>query len=142
LDDGSTVLPQYWNTIIDKDNVSIIAFFGVDVQSGTFIGDFAVWAQEMIETVSETVNDNGEECYIDNPLVTTDEQVQAIIDNVKTAYERREVYNAQWAQDWNIELGDVIYLDTQFESNVKCVVTGLKFSYPGLWGEITMRRLG
>lgn len=141
LDDESTVLPQYWNTVFDKDNVSIIAFFGVDVQSGTFTGDLAIWAQEMIETVSETVNDNGEECYIDNPLITTDEQVQAVIDNVKTAYGRREVYTAQWAQDWDIELGDIIYLDTQFETDVKCVVTGLRFSYPGLWGEITLRRI-
>jgi len=109
--------------------------------SASLSGTIHYWAQEALSVTTETVNSGGEECAIDNPFVTTDAQVKAILDSVKYVYGHRDVYRTQWAQDWRVELGDIIYLDTQFESNVKCVVTGLKFSYPGLWGEITMRRL-
>lgn len=104
-------------------------------------GTLYYWAQEDVSVAEERVNEQGEECYIDNPFVTTDEQVQAVIDGVKFVYGHRDTYVVQWAQDWRVELGDIIYLDTQFESNVKVVVVGLKFSYPGLWGEITVRRI-
>lgn len=114
----------------------------IQLTDGSMYCNVYYWAEEASKTVVEEVNSNGEECAIDNPFVTTDAQVKAVIDSVKYVYGHRDVFTAQWAQDWRVELGDIVYLDTQFESNVKCVVTGLKFSYPGLWGEITMRRLG
>lgn len=146
-EDGNTV-PQsslnwavnslaYADVVVNVEHVNV-----VNLVSATIVGTVYLFEQEALKVVSETVNSKGEECAIDNPFVTTDAQVQAIIDSVKYIYGQREVYKAQWAQDWRVELGDIIYLDTQFEQNVKVVVTGLKFSYPGLWGEITMRRLG
>lgn len=146
-EDGNTV-PQSslnWtvNTLAYDDVVVNVKHVNVvNLVSATIVGTVYLFEQEALKVVSETVNSNGEECAIDNPFVTTDAQVKAIMDSVKYIYGQRDVYTAQWAQDWRVELGDIIYLDTQFEQNVKVVVTGLKFSYPGLWGEITMRRLG
>lgn len=146
-ENGNTVSQANLNWIVQESSA-----FGVRVivahsdnttklVSASLSGTIHYWAQEVLSVTTETVNSGGEECAIDNPFVTTDAQVKAIIDSVKYIYGQRDVFTAQWAQDWRVELGDIIYLDTQFETDVKCVVTGLKFSYPGLWGEITMRRL-
>lgn len=146
--DGNTIPQSSLNWTIQES-----VTFGVQIYvshqdnttrlvSASLTGTIYYWTQEAINVKSEEYSSSGEECAIDNPFVTTDAQVNAIIDSVKYIYGQRDVFTAQWAQDWRVELGDIIYLDTQFESNVKVVVTGLKFSYPGLWGEITMRRLG
>ena len=91
---------------------------------------------------TESANISGTETYTnDNELITNTytadkaKRVARFISDVSNQYEVDVV------QDIRYELGDVIRLETQKNVFKTCVITGLKFNFPGSNGHITCRKI-
>lgn len=91
---------------------------------------------------TESASINGTETYTnDNELITNTytadkaKRVAKFISDVSNQYEVDVV------QDIRYELGDVIRLETQKNVFKTCVITGLKFNFPGSKGHITCRKI-
>ena len=91
---------------------------------------------------TESAKTSGTETYTnDNELITNSytadkaKRVARFISDVSNQYEVDVV------QDIRYELGDVIRLETQKNVFKTCVITGLKFNFPGSKGHITCRKI-
>lgn len=91
---------------------------------------------------TESAKTSGTETYTnDNELITNTytadkaKRVAKFISDVSNQYEVDVV------QDIRYELGDVIRLETQKNVFKTCVITGLKFNFPGSNGHITCRKI-
>lgn len=82
-----------------------------------------------------------EDMTIDNPLVTNDTVLNNIVDNAKIIYNNRETYTIQVSQDFRIEIGDIVGIDTETEKNIPIVVTELHYALPGRFGSLVGRRI-
>ena len=91
--------------------------------------------------VDLAVSDVGEDMVVDNPYITTDKLVEIAQKTIKAVAMCREVYRLTVVQDIRLQLGDIITIDTPYENEVPCIVTGLKYNIPSIKGEITCRRL-
>lgn len=91
---------------------------------------------------TETVDSNAPETYVNNNEMITNaytankaKRVAKFISDVSNQFEVDVV------QDIRYELGDVIRLETQKNVFKTCVITGLKFNFPGSKGHITCRKI-
>lgn len=91
---------------------------------------------------TESAKTSGTETYTnDNELITNTytankaKRVAKFISDVSNQYEVDVV------QDIRYELGDVIRLETEKNVFKTCVITGLKFNFPGSKGHVTCRKI-
>lgn len=85
--------------------------------------------------------DSGDELPISNPLITdamdTSEHANVMFD----VYKNRQIFEVDYSQDFRLELGDVITIDTKYETNVNVVITELEYQLPGRFGRLKGRRV-
>lgn len=91
---------------------------------------------------NESVNKRGTETYTnDNNMITNTytadkaKRVARFMSDVSNQYEVDVI------QDVRYELGDVIRLETEKNVFKTCVITGLKFNFPGSKGHVTCRKI-
>ena len=87
------------------------------------------------------VNGSGEVCPVNNPLITDFAHAQSLGEWVATYLKSRNSYDANFRQDYALDVNDVIYVKSDFEDNIPARVTKLQFKLPGQKGAISVRRL-
>lgn len=92
-------------------------------------------------TVSIDVNHNGEDCPIDNPLITNATQAGQVGEWVAAYCKLRNSYEFAFRQDFRLDVNDVIFTRSNFETMFPARITNLKFALPGQKGEIALRRM-
>jgi hypothetical protein len=93
------------------------------------------------EDVSEVVNDEGENLTIDNPFITSNALVTLCATAAKRIAAWREVYEIDVMENFGLKIGDIVKLDTLYETGIPVIITGLQFNIPGPKGHITCRRI-
>ena len=91
--------------------------------------------------VDLVVNETGEDMIVDNPYITTDKLVEIAQKTIKAIAKCREVYTLDVRQDFRLQVGDIITIDTPYENEIPCIITGLKFNMPSVKGQLICRRL-
>jgi hypothetical protein len=91
--------------------------------------------------ISTKVNNKGEPCPIDNPLVTDDNRARRMGEWVATYLSSRNTYEANIRQDFALDVNDVILIKSEFEDNIPARVTKLQYKLPGQQGAISVRRM-
>lgn len=90
---------------------------------------------------STKVSDIGEVCPIDNPLITDMDRAKNVGEWVATYLESRNTYEANFRQDFTLDINDVVYIRSDFEDNIPARITKLQFSLPGQQGAVSVRRI-
>lgn len=90
--------------------------------------------------VSTRVSDSGEICPLDNPLVTDRGRAQVLGVWVATYLKTRNTYEANFRQDFALDINDVILIRSDFEENIPARITKLQYKLPGQQGAISVRR--
>ena len=143
---GVTITPRYtWSTQETKlADGTIEAGVGFQASGATTIKPivrfYRVDSTPYDET--ETVDSNAPETYVNNNEMITNsytadkaKRVARFMSDVSNQYEVDVV------QDVRYELGDVIRLETEKNVFKTCVITGLKFNFPGSKGHVTCRKI-
>lgn len=91
--------------------------------------------------ISTKVNNRGEVCPIDNPLVTDENRARSMGEWVATYLSSRNTYEANIRQDFALDVNDVILIKSEFEDNIPARVTKLQYKLPGQQGAISVRRM-
>jgi hypothetical protein len=91
--------------------------------------------------ISTKVNNKGEPCPIDNPLVTDENRARRMGEWVATYLSSRNTYEANFRQDFALDVNDVILIKSEFEDNIPARVTKLQYKLPGQQGAISVRRM-
>lgn len=94
-----------------------------------------------VSIISTKVNNRGEPCPIDNPLITSDNRARSIGQWVATYLSSRNTYEANFRQDFALDVNDVILIKSEFEDNIPARVTKLQYKIPGQQGAISVRRM-
>lgn len=93
----------------------------------------------------------GDVLPINNPVISGDsfmvdwegnDSMTKIAEAIARVYNNRQVYEVTFSQDFRLEVGDVILVDTKYENNVKMIITELHYTLPGRWGVLKGRRIG
>lgn len=131
--EGGMVLSEiyYANTAFLK--IKAVASANVIVMGRKLVDDISV--------VSTKVSDRGEICPIDNPLITSDDRASKIGQWVATYLSSRNTYEANFRQDFSLDINDVITIRSEFEENIPARVTKLQYKLPGQQGAINVRRV-
>lgn len=95
---------------------------------------------EIIEEVVLPVNEDGEDCIIENPLVSDKDNAQSIAEWIAGYYSNQKVYEFQMVQDYSLETNDSINFVTATNENAQGKITKLQFNTPGQTGAIQIRR--
>ncbi len=96
---------------------------------------------DMNDTYTLKVNDSGETCKVDNPMIGGDNRKVHLANRIKSWYRHRYTYEVDFRQDFRLELMDKIQMQTQFNTKVPAIITGLTFRLPGQTGTINLRRM-
>lgn len=140
--------PWIWGVRYETDSVSgvgrwIIYIFVADPNYGAGTYTATMYPIDTkVEDVSEVVNEEGENLTIDNPFITSDELVTLCATAAKRIAAWREVYDIDVMENFKLRVGDIIKLDTMYETGIPVIITGLQFNIPGPKGHITCRRIG
>ena len=94
-----------------------------------------------ISIVSTKVDDNGEVCPLNNPLVTDSSRARVLGEWVATYLKARNTYDANFRQDFSLDINDVILIRSDFEENIPARITKLQYKLPGQQGAISVRRV-
>ena len=94
-----------------------------------------------VSTISNKVNNRGEPCPIDNPLITSDSRARSVGQWVARYLSSRNSYEANFRQDFALDVNDVILIKSEFEDNIPARVTKLQYKLPGQQGAISVRRM-
>lgn len=84
--------------------------------------------------VTLKVNETGEDCDIDNPLICTREQALAVAENFKTYLLYRNTYSLNTRGNIALDINDVVGLETQFsgaQEPLKGIITSSNLKYDG-----------
>ena len=111
---------------------------------GDNITDVTIKGRKIVDDVSvisTKVNNRGEPCPIDNPLITSDNRARSIGKWVATYLSSRNTYEANFRQDFALDVNDVILIKSEFEDNIPARVTKLQYKLPGQQGAISLRRM-
>lgn len=94
------------------------------------------------EEVAETIyEDKGEEYTNNNELITNDYITNKVKRVARLVSDMSEKYEVDVVQDMRYEIGDIIRLETQKNVFKDCVITSIRYSFPGTKGHITCRRV-
>lgn len=116
------------------------AFLRVSAES---VANVMVYGRKIIDdtsVVSTRVNDSGEICPLDNPLVTDNSRAHVLGVWVATYLKARNTYEANFRQDFALDINDVILIRSDFEENIPARITKLQYKLPGQQGAISVRR--
>lgn len=91
--------------------------------------------------VSVAVNDSGEVCPLDNPLITRYDQAFSVGKWVGDYLNSRNCYEMNFRQDFTLDINDVVYIRSDFEDNIPARITKLQFKLPGQQGAVSVRRV-
>ena len=94
-----------------------------------------------VSVVSTRVNDSGEVCPLNNPLVTDIDRAKVLGVWVSTYLKARNTYEANFRQDFSLDINDVILIRSDFEENIPARITKLQYRLPGQQGAISVRRV-
>lgn len=139
---ANVTITDFYEEVNEDGTVSVHMTFATD--ANTYIKPtirfYNVNSKRFSETeVTEDVK--GEEYINDNELVTNSyvaskvKRVAHLINDVSNQYE------VDMIQDLRYEPGDVIRLETQKDIFKTCVITGVRFTFPGSNGHITCRKI-
>ena len=85
-------------------------------------------------TVTVTNQETGEIAPLDNPLVTDTDRATVVGTIVKDYLKQRIRYTIPWLQDYRVNVGDLVYIKTQFSEQLLCRVLEIKTSEPAMMG--------
>ena len=85
-------------------------------------------------TLTVVNQETGEIAPLDNPLVTDNARASAVGNIAKDYLKQRIRYTIPWLQDYRVNVGDLIYIKTQFSEQLLCRVLEIKTSEPALMG--------
>ena len=91
--------------------------------------------------VSVAVNDSGEVCPLDNPLITSNDRALSVGKWVGDYLNSRNCYEMNFRQDITLDANDVVYIRSDFEDNIPARITKLQFKLPGQQGAVSVRRV-
>ena len=91
--------------------------------------------------VSTKVNDQGEVCPVDNPLITDTARAERVGKWVGEYLKSRNSYDMDVRQDFILDVNDVIRVRSNFEDDIPARVTKLQFKLPGQQGAVSLRRV-
>lgn len=94
-----------------------------------------------VSVISHKVNDSGEICPMDNPLVTDTSRAKSLGEWVAEYLKARNSYDANFRQDFTLDINDVVLIKSDFEENIPARVTKLQYKLPGQQGAISVRRM-
>lgn len=85
-------------------------------------------------TITVINQESGEIAPLDNPLITNASRASAIGTIAKNYLKQRIRYTIPWVQDYRINVGDLVYIKTQFSEQLLCRVLEIKTSEPAMMG--------
>lgn len=94
-----------------------------------------------ISIVSHTIDNSGEICPLDNPLITDSSRAKIIGEWVAAYLKSRNSYEANFRQDFALDINDVIFIKSDFEERIPARITKLQYKLPGQQGAISVRRM-
>ena len=103
--------------------------------TGTF--EIIVSGTQIVDNTSTltVVNQEaGEIAPLDNPLVTDNTRASAVGIIAKDYLKQRIRYTIPWLQDYRVNVGDLVYIKTQFSEQLLCRVLEIKTSEPAMMG--------
>ena len=77
---------------------------------------------------------NGEVAPLDNPLITDSVRASIVGTIAKDYLKQRIRYTIPWVQDYRVNVGDLVYIKTQFSEQLLCRVLEIKTSEPAMTG--------
>jgi hypothetical protein len=77
---------------------------------------------------------NGEVAPLDNPLITDSARANVVGTIAKDYLKQRIRYTIPWVQDYRVNVGDLVYIKTQFSEQLLCRVLEIKTSEPAMTG--------
>lgn len=90
--------------------------------------------------VSVKVDNNGEVCPVNNPLITHGDRARIVGEWVSVYLRVRNSYETNIRQDFALDINDVILIKSDFEENIPARITKLQYKLPGQQGAISVRR--
>lgn len=98
--------------------------------------------EEIVGTISQAVNTQGEDDVEDNPLITSDALANAVKSHVNDYLTLRNTYQCSYRGNPELQSGDVIGLQTRYMPDITVLVLACSISFNGaLRGEITAKGL-
>lgn len=132
IDGGEIISATYYATT---------AFLKVRAESTASITVSGCKIVDDTSVISTKVHNRGESCPINNPLVTNDSRAKNIGEWVATYLSSRNTYEADFRQDFSLDVNDVITIRSEFEENIPARITKLQYKLPGQQGAISVRRV-
>lgn len=132
IDGGEIISATYYATT---------AFLKIKAESTVSIMVSGHQIIDDVSVVSTKVHNRGEACPINNPLITNDGRAKSIGEWVATYLSSRNTYEADFRQDFSLDVNDVIQIRSEFEENIPARVTKLQYKLPGQKGTISVRRM-
>ena len=127
--------------IISAIYYATTSFIKIKADSKVNIIVYGCKIKDDISIVSTKVNNKGEPCPINNPLITSDSRARSMGQWVATYLSSRNTYEANFRQDFALDVNDVILIKSEFEDNIPARVTKLQYKLPGQQGAINVRRM-
>ena len=93
-----------------------------------------------IEYITYPVNDEGEDCTIENPLIDSVARANAVAEWVANYYQNTKVYETSVRQNYALETGDIVNFKNNMNDTIPALVERLQFNTPGQTGSIEVRR--
>lgn len=90
--------------------------------------------------ISHKVENDGEVCPVDNPLVTDVTRAKILGEWVANYLKIRNSYETNFRQDFCLDVNDLIHIQSAFEENIPARITKLQYKLPGQQGAISVRR--
>lgn len=94
-----------------------------------------------VSITSHILDNSGEVCPLDNPLITDSSRAKIIGEWVAAYLKSRNSYETNFRQDFTLDVNDVIRVKSDFEDNIPARITKLQYKLPGQQGAISVRRV-
>lgn len=131
--DGGEILSATYYARTAFLQIAAESIVNITVQGYKIIDDISI--------VSNKVNDSGEICPLNNPLVTDIGRAKILGEWIATYLKARNTYDANFRQDFSLDINDVILIRSDFEENIPARITKLQYKLPGQQGAISVRRV-
>lgn len=132
VEGGEIISATYYATTAIL-NIRAESMVNIVVQGNKIIDDTSI--------VRTKVNNRGEICPLENPLITNDSRAKSVGEWVASYLSSRNTYEANFRQDFALDVNDVIRIRSEFEENIPARVTKLRYKLPGQQGSINVRRV-
>lgn len=92
-------------------------------------------------TVLTRQGTNGEQCPINNPLITSAAVAKSVGEWVAGYLSHRNTYQVSFREDFRLDPADKIFIKSNFAEHIPARVTKLQYNLPGPQGSIAVRGL-